>query len=90
MRYRFVIEVTQEDINNGKRGNCRKCPVALACMRSMPGFVVDVSTREIFIQHTSEHIVKSVPMSYTVRDFVVNFDSHGYVEPFSFVLEFDA
>lgn len=30
------IDVTQEDIDNGKRGHCSRCPVALALSR-IPG-----------------------------------------------------
>lgn len=41
------VEVTQQDIEKGERGNCGKCPIALAVARA--GFSPQVIAQEQFI-----------------------------------------
>ena len=82
MTNKIVAEVTQEDIDKAEHGNCRKCPIALAINRAMGGLVnVAVSWERIWITGRSEY-----PRG-RVLQFIIGFDSHRPVHPFTFELE---
>jgi len=53
------VEVTQEDVNNGRRGNCVECPFALALNREInhPVAVGRIIT-DILISGTQKAIVQ--------------------------------
>ena len=42
------IEVTARDIEDGRRNNCWKCPVALAILRTPGVTVAEVATHTMF------------------------------------------
>ena len=75
------IKVTKNDIKNGLRKSCCKCPVALALKRQ-------TEYKKIFIGawfFDLDGKIVSVPES--VRNFIVKFDREFDVEPFSFTLK---
>lgn len=79
---RIVVEVTQADILNGKRGYCRGCPIALAIIRATGIDEVRVDWCGVDINGT----YKSLP--HTACDFIKHFDRQiGNVRPFAFELE---
>ena len=73
------IDVTQEDIVNGKKKSCDECPIALAMIRA--GYK-NVSVGSYFI--SSGNLTYLVPPEVT--KFVLDFDAEKPVSPFSFEL----
>ena len=88
-----TVNVTAEDIANGKAKDCSKCPVAIAAQRTFPElYAVEVFAHEIrafdppldrpnycFHPTTQEHTDE-------VEAFVHAFDEKQWVQPFSFDL----
>ena len=90
----FIMNVTQEDIAEGKRQDKYSCPVALALHRA--GFpVCSVYNEFASIMDTNGHWT-DYQMPEAASDFVRNFDFHsrhdsvvqkeGLFRPFSFEL----
>lgn len=77
---KLKIDVTQNDINCGKRRRCTKCPVALAVRRVLGE---PVKVQSFSIHYKSRRIA----MSRKVEDFVRRFDERQPVRPFSFVFD---
>ena len=76
------IDVTEDDIKNGRRGHGEKCPVALACQR------VNVKNfSSVEFGAVSFNDGKMISHSCEVQEFVQRFDSGKEVQPFSFELE---
>lgn len=74
------IDVTQDDINRGKREHCLFCPVALAMERAVG---------EVVFVHKSEYVIvynQPLPMPAEASEWILQFDIGGaeFVEPFSF------
>ncbi len=87
------IDVTIEDIVNGKAASCQFCPVALAIKRIFPGKVI-VGLDQIFI-HISYRYENNLmyPTPDSVKRFISMFDGETnsmfgaiVAKPFSFVL----
>jgi hypothetical protein len=81
------IEVTQEDIDNGLRGNCRQCPIALVVARSTGALYVSVNSGiqwSYFRGCVSPEHWRRIPLE--VFRFMSDFDRGRPVEPFSFEL----
>lgn len=76
------IRVTKSDIKNGKRGNARSCPLAMALHRAKFPDVAVMSNR-----------VKSVQgdvvfwLTEKATKFVCDFDGSEDVKPFSFTFK---
>lgn len=77
----ITINVTQEDINAGKRNACELCPVALSVKRMFPKRTIYVDTRYIVID------LLGFVIPIEARDFITAFDAGRPVKPFSFPLE---
>ena len=78
MKNTLKIQVTGKDIKNGKRGDCNKCPIALAVGRKTGGWA-SVSDDILTLRG-----VYSVPEE--VNYFTEDFDHGKKVKPFSFVM----
>jgi len=79
------IEVTEEQIAEGNRGDPCRCPVAKAIAKAIPGCGPAVNTLVIHFSCDGSRI--STPQ--VVKDFVNDFD-HGHpVKPFEFPLDMD-
>ena len=75
------IEVTAEDIKNGKKLNCFWCPIALAVSRS-------ANTPDCWVDNTRVEIRGMIyQLPREAGQFIVDFDKGARVEPFSFELE---
>ena len=74
------VDVTQEDIDKGLRGNAFSCPIARAIDRLAVCDCVEVGDDEIYLD------AQGVPMSHEALCFVSDFDSGNMVEPFHFDL----
>ena len=79
-----TIDVTQEDIDNGVRAMCDKCPIALAIARKIKcDIYVSTFLTRLYYEDLGLEFSNSTPM-YT---FVKNFDQGVPVQPFSFELD---
>lgn len=88
----ITIQVTKEDIDEGQRGRCELCPVALALRRHVADNVkVSVSSRAVSFtllprvgpSHIPNHVAFLPVEAYS---FVHNFDSKWPTKPFEFNL----
>lgn len=79
----MLIEVTQDDIDKGKVGSCKECPVALAVNRVIaPGYCT-VGTSGIWT-YSNPGRIYSTP-GVVVR-FIKHFDRTREGKPFTFEL----
>lgn len=74
------IHVTKEDIKNGERFDCHRCPIALAATRAG---LTDVDVDYLTISANQE--------THTLPDnavcFIDRFDDGESVKPFTFILD---
>lgn len=79
MNVRIAVDVTQADIDNGIRAECKKCPVALALTRVL-------RKREDAKVHFATVNLRNEAylMPKRARDWIWNFDDTGDVKPFRF------
>lgn len=83
---RLTIDVTQADIDAGKRCSLTKCPVALAARRAVPqAECVTVSTAIQFWPPVQEY-QKAYLMPREVANFIALFDDGKTVQPFTFTI----
>lgn len=77
------VSVTQKDIDEGTKRNCRKCPIAKALQRIIPN-------KDIIVEGSIIWIDNKVFLAPTKADaFVKAFDKGEKVKPISFVLKKD-
>lgn len=81
------VEVTQEDIDNGKMKSCDFCPVALAVNRVIrPQRDAQVYACIVIIRHEEGQRGGFPSLPLAAQEFIENFDDERDVEPFSFAL----
>lgn len=85
---KFLIEVTQADIDKGVRGSCGKCPVALALNRAT-GRESSVDADSLGFEG-GECKFDACRAPVEVTAFVRAFDNTAPVKPFSFEIQIDA
>lgn len=86
---KITVEVTQQDISKGiERSSCG-CPIALALLRSAPGYSFDVGSIAVYIGYSGRRISYSrgAVLPKKAKDFILKFDSNIRVEPFKFELD---
>lgn len=90
------IDITAEDIANGKPKECSRCPGALATMRAFPAAkYVDVMHDEVQLAFpnrannsaTYRWVTAATPEVF--REFIHDFDQNKVVRPISFELTFN-
>lgn len=85
----ITVEVTQADIDAGLRGNCAKCPVALALNRATGE---EWLVYEEYAIRNCDHL--DVPLPGECQSFVERFDEPEEddvpIAPFSFTIEVPA
>ena len=81
----MIIHVTQNDIENGIKGNCEFCPVAIAMTRAF-GRLVRVWNDHCLIGYSP---VIRIDTPAEVADFISDFDAFGEkgLKPFSFEIK---
>ncbi len=84
-----VVEVTAEDIDNGKKALLKECPIARAVGRTMPPNKSHVSIYSwgIRVYYVNTYEDYSIPRS--AEKFIKNFDSGRPVSPFKFEMVLD-
>ena len=87
----MIIHVTQEDINNGTKGDCKVCPVALALFRAtgmhwmvMASFAFPAGYTHGNIETASVVWGPNSPAFAFIRDF----DAGQTVSPFEFDFDY--
>lgn len=86
------IDVTQADIDAGEKGDCGKCPIALAVDRAIPG-AINISVGDDMIVFQLSGGYNGVLIGETPKvavDFIGLFDEGCRVQPFSFDLTYSA
>lgn len=78
------IDVTQEDINQGVRRACTKCPIAIAITRQT-GLRAMVSPATILIVDARIEII-TIETPSSAKTFIGLYDQFNLVEPFAFEL----
>jgi hypothetical protein len=81
----MLVEVTQEDIDRGRRLHGTACPVSLALSRAV-GRTVSVNGYECRIWHPLRDNRDYVELPVDVTKRIETFDSTGAMTPFSFVI----
>jgi hypothetical protein len=81
-----TILVTVEDITNGIRHDCAKCPIALAATRA---FGKPVIAGALYLQFWGGNGYRQVSLPHDVRDWIIAFDSNRLTEtqPFEFTVD---
>jgi hypothetical protein len=86
---KVIIEVTQQDIDNGIRNACSKCPIALALTRTMGSAFSEVTittcSTHFPLRENKEDLRAYIPE--IARNFIQTFDKGLPVKPLSFELE---
>ena len=83
-----TINVTQRDIDLGKRHDCNRCPVARAMGRVVKDYTVRVGAlffRLIDLETNLQVSTHDLPIIATY--FIHNFDNRVPVSPFKFKIE---
>lgn len=83
------IEVTADDIANGKRQDERCCPIALACRRTLKLKESDnvyVSGKIVISNSGGDTLVKFKAPAHAL-DFICDFDRDYYVSPITFEMK---
>ena len=83
------IQVTQQDIDNGLKGLCTHCPVALAFKRVIQGGSVEVGDAAYIFPYNFDGPTVMITLPEFVHKFIRAFDSGNKVEPFEFECEVD-
>ena len=85
------IEVTQDCIDIGRRGNCVNCPVALAIRPhiNLTEYYIKVSYTEMGIYDYNNYYVAAarLPLPTEAKQFIADYDANLIVKPFSFDIE---
>jgi hypothetical protein len=87
----LTVQVTAQDISEGKQKSCLWCPVAIASARALSlgdGRFVTVlpSAITIYERHLNARVATWRPPESVAR-FINDFDSDHPVEPFTFAAE---
>jgi hypothetical protein len=84
---RLKVTVTQEDIDEGERGECSRCPIALAIKRVFSNTFVSVNGADARVEEVDGRR-RWYSLSKSAREFIASFDSDGKiaVKPATFVL----
>lgn len=83
--FKMLVEVTQEDIDDGSPGDCHLCPIARALAR-MHGQSPEVSD---FFVHDARVVIRDgghIILPEVATEFIKRFDGWQPVQPFSFDL----
>jgi len=81
----MIIHVTQEDIDQGARKDCRACPIGLAVERESGWTEVMVGFPTISGLKGNYRLVRPTP--YDAQLFIWSFDRGEPVRPFEFELQ---
>jgi hypothetical protein len=85
------VNVTEEHIRRGKKGECSLCPIALALQDQVPYSMVSVGCNKMTYYPDPElrghWMVAETPEK--VSEAILDFDADGKMTPFSFTVTFE-
>ena len=77
------VDVTQADVNDGRRSDCRDCPIARAIQRATGNPNISIGLHHgRFWKSADDYTVFQIPE--VCAKFIVDFDGGLPVSPFSF------
>lgn len=76
------LEITQADIDNGRKQSCGWCPVAIAVKRQLQLDDVSVGIDNIWLGPD-----KYTPLPHFIRDWIRNYDASRPVKPFTYKID---
>jgi hypothetical protein len=84
------IKVTLKDIEEGYRGSCYECPIALAFKREVkPTSQIGLNVGAARILHREVHEWDTYTLPKKAQTFIKRFDGGKPVKPFTFEIEKD-
>jgi hypothetical protein len=84
---KIKIEVTQDDINKGERGNARFCPIARACSRIIPNSSKPSIAGGRWNYVNVNNIERRFNVPDFVNDFINDYDLNNPVTPIEFDID---
>lgn len=79
----MIIEVTQEDIDKGKRHDCEECAVALAVKRTpLAEQFVGIGPQHLVLREATPKSI--LPLPEEIIEFIAAFDRGEAVQPVTF------
>ena len=82
----MIVNVTQEDIQRGKRAETNACPVAMAIKQTIgPLWCVSVIPNNVYFYRGIAEENRLLPQEAT--EFIETFDAGNIVAPFSFEID---
>lgn len=87
----LYVQVTQEDIDHGCKGNSGNCPIARAIRREtlsiLPRYIIRVCSSEILLHSELSFYLSGIRSTpEVVATFIRRFDNGESVIPFNFIL----
>lgn len=82
-----TINVTQQDIDSGIKGDCSLCPVARAASRAFPHHKSNVSGYHMYVMDQPGNRWRQAVLPPPAWGFISAFDSGWEVLPFSFEVD---
>jgi hypothetical protein len=91
---KYVIDVTAEDIAEGRRWDCEKCPIVLAARRALPPSFQNLTASPTGLGYGRWERKQrfAIPLPAEAQGFMRLFDGDGRagsVDPISFELDVD-
>lgn len=83
----FKIDVTEQDIQNGIKKDCNKCPIALATVRVLPPNYTHIVVECDKIEASNRGVNCYFNLPHKARDFIERFDTDNIVSPISFEIK---
>lgn len=76
---KVTIEITEEDIRNGKHGSCGECPAALALGREFPKYRISMGVTGCNVLGYGRYLRFDNPLS--LQKWIMRFESEENVLP---------
>jgi hypothetical protein len=84
----YTINVTQDDIDHGQRGECAHCPIALAAQRVFPNKYVMVALVQMYLDSSVDVLDgERIHLPEEATAFITAFDRCQPVSPFVFTVD---
>lgn len=80
----MIIDVTQDDIFNGKKCSPHSCPLALAIVKQKEDLIVNISSMQMSFYTIGGNWIADYQLDTELQWFVERFDHDMFVKPFHF------
>lgn len=86
----MLVQVTEEDIEDGVQCNICMCPVAQAIKRIVKPYCEVTVGQIIRIKNYKTHKVQEIPLSEEIEEVIKNYDLSRGMKPFQFEINIDS